>query len=314
MLDPAVFDRAAIEPETAALNAAIVAKLESSPDQWSFPAALVRERRRQGLGAFPPLPKSDRARVFTIDGPAGPIPLRVIAPEQARGSYLHLHGGGWCFGTADEQDPWLERIADRCGFAAVSVDYRLAPEHPYPAAPDDCEAAALWLLREGKQMFGGERLAIGGESAGAHLSLVTLLRLRDRHGLAPFSGANLFAGCYDLRLTPSAVNWGREKLILNTRDIETFADHFCGPSVDRRAPDISPLGADLRGLPRALLSVGTRDPLLDDTLFLASRWAAAGNAAEVAVWPGGAHVFHRFALPMAERALERIESFLLSLV
>jgi acetyl esterase/lipase len=190
------------------------------------------------------------------------------------------------------------------------VDYRLAPENPYPAGPDDCEAAALWLMREARSRFGTERLFIGGESAGAHLSLVTLLRLRDRHGLTPFAGANLFAGCYDLTMTPSAQRFGSERLILTTRDVRLFCDNFCGPRVDRRDPDVSPLYADLRGLPPALLSVGTRDALLDDTLFLAPRWIAAGNRAEIALWPGGAHVFHRFESHLAEQALARIDVFL----
>ncbi len=308
MIDPQLFSDEAVAPETKALNSDIVAKLSALPDQWTFPIAEVRRRRREGLGPFPPLPKSERARTIEIAGPAGPIALRVIAPENPRGVYLHIHGGGWTWGAPDEQDPGLERLAER-GFACLSVRYRLAPEHPYPAAPDDCEAAALWLVGEGARMFGTSLFAIGGESAGAHLSLVTMLRLRDRHGLTPFSGANLFAGCYDLTLTPSVRNWGSEKLILNTRDLGIFMDNFCGPERDRRDPDISPLYADLRGLPRALLSVGTRDPLLDDTLFLAGRWAAARNEGELALWPGGCHIFHRFDFPMAQEAQARIDGF-----
>jgi acetyl esterase/lipase len=308
VIDPALFDPTLVDDETRALNADIVDKLSRLPDAWSVPAALVRERRRQGLGPFPALPHSPRARTIAIPGPAGDVPLRVIAPEAPRGVYLHIHGGGWTWGTADEQDPWLERLATR-GIACVSVEYRLAPEHPYPAAPDDCEAAALWLVREGAAGFGTDRLLIGGESAGAHLSLVTLLRLRDRHGLTPFRGANLFAGCYDLTLTPSAANWGTQKLIINTRDIRLFAEGFCGSAPDRRHPDISPLYADLSGLPSLLVSVGTSDPLLDDSLFLAARVAAAGGRVETALWPGGAHVFHRFAGALTERALARIDAF-----
>ena len=168
-------------------------------------------------------------------------------------------------------------------------------------------------MREGGKRFGTDLFVIGGESAGAHLSLVTLLRLRDRHGLMPFQGANLFAGCYDLTLTPSAARWGDEKLILNTRDIRMFADSFCGPDVDRRAPDVSPLFADLRGLPQALISVGTSDPLLDDSLFLAARWTAARSEADLALWPGGCHVFIRFQSALSERALERVDAFFASL-
>ncbi|EIM28738.1 alpha/beta hydrolase [Microvirga lotononidis] len=310
MIDPAVFDPSAISDEIRAQNAEIVAKLAALPDPMSVPPALVRERRRQGLGPFPLMPLSSKARTIAIDGPAGPIPLRIIAPENPRGVYLHIHGGGWTWGTADEQDPWLDRLADRCGLAVVSVEYRLAPENPYPAPLDDCEAAALWVIREMESRFGTSRLFIGGESAGAHLSAVTILRLRDKHGLKPFRGANLFAGCYDLRLTPSVRHWGPERLILNTNDVRVFAENFVGHVGDRTDPDISPLHADLNGLPPALFSVGTKDMLLDDTLFMASRWAAAGNTTELAVWPGGCHVFIRFDSVLSEQALARIDGFI----
>jgi acetyl esterase len=309
MIDPNLFSPSAVSEEIRAQNTDIVAKLSRLPDPMSVPPALVRERRAQGLGPFPLMPRSGRAEVISIDGPGGPIPLRIIAPDSPRGVYLHIHGGGWTWGTADEQDPWLDRLAERCGLAVVSVEYRLAPENPYPAGPDDCEAAALWVLREAESRFGTSRLFIGGESAGAHLSAVTILRLRDRHRLNPFRGANLFAGCYDLSLTPSARNWGDERLILNSNDVRVFADNFCGKERERRDPDISPLFADLKGLPPALFSVGTRDMLLDDTLFMASRWAAAGNATELAVWPGGCHVFIRFESALAEQALARIDGF-----
>lgn len=310
MIDPAVFDPSAISDEIRAQNAEIVAKLAALPDPMSVPPALVRERRRQGLGPFPLMPQSSRARTITIGGPAGPIPLRIIAPDRPRGVYIHIHGGGWTWGTADEQDPWLDRLAERCGLAVVSVEYRLAPEHPYPAAPDDCEAAALWVIREMEGRFGTARLFIGGESAGAHLSALTILRLRDRHGLKPFRGANLFAGCYDLSLTPSVRHWGNERLILNTNDVTVFADNFCGHVPDRRDPDVSPLYADLKGLPPALFSVGTKDMLLDDSLFMASRWAAAGNRSDLAIWPGGCHVFIRFDSALSEQALSRIDGFI----
>src|SRR5215212_6428395 len=195
MIDPALLDTQAITDEIRAQNADIVRTLSALPDPWLYPAALIRGRRRQGLGPFPDMPRSARAETLTIEGPTGAIPLRVIAPREPRGVFYHVHGGGWTLGAADEQDPWLDRLADSCGLTCVSVDYRLARENPYPAGPDDCEAAALWLMREGAKLFGTTRLAIGGESAGAHLSAVTLLRLRDRHKLNAFSAAILNYGC-----------------------------------------------------------------------------------------------------------------------
>ncbi len=314
ILDPALFRPAAVDPQTEALNAQIIAAMSAIPDKWSFPPAVVRAARAAGKGPFP-LPERDpRAEVVTIAGPHGPIPLRIIAPEGgANGVYLHFHGGGWTLGAFDQQDQILTPLVDGSGFAAVSVDYRLAPEHPYPQGPDDCEAAALWLAAVCEERFGTRRLAIGGESAGAHLAVVTLLRLRDRHGLRPFAGANLVAGCYDLALTPSARAFGELPLVLTTRDVELFARSFLGEDGDRRDPDVSPLHADLTAMPPALFSVGTRDALVDDTLFMAGRWIAAGNDAEIDPTPGGAHVFQYFDCPATTRSLERMAEFLTGL-
>lgn len=307
---PDPFDPGAVTAETKALEADILAKLALIPDIWAFPAALVREARRAGRGPFPLPPPDPRATTLDIPGPRGPIPLRVIAPSEVRGVYLHFHGGGWMLGAADAHDPMLAAFADQAKVAVVSVDYRLAPEFPYPAGPDDCETAALWLEREAVSRFGTAALSIGGESAGAHLALVTMLRLRDRHGRQPFRAAALTAGCYDLALTPSVRRWGALKLVLNTRDIRNFVRTFVPEGVPLDAPDVSPMHADLTGLPPCFVSVGTRDPLLDDSLFLAQRLAAARVPADLAVWPGGCHVFQYFDSPMSREALARASAFL----
>lgn len=303
------FDPKNAPADALAVNAAILKRLEDW-DSWAHPPAVIRQMRREGRGAFPAPVLSPRARTMTIDGPHGPIGLRIIAPEAPKGIYFHIHGGGWVLGSVEQQDPWLERFADRDGMACVSVDYRLAPEHPYPMGPDDCEAAALWIAREAKGLFGTDRMVIGGESAGAHLSVVTLLRLRDRHGIMPFRAANLHAGCYDLALSPSVRRWGAEKLILNTRDIEMFVRHFLVRGGDVRDPDISPIHAGLTGMPPALFTVGSRDPLVDDTLLMAPRWAAAGGKAEMEVYPGGCHVFIGFPGSNSDRCLDRIGAFM----
>ncbi|TXM68089.1 MULTISPECIES: alpha/beta hydrolase [Methylobacterium] len=317
MIDHALFDPATIDPETKRLNAEIVAAHAAQADPWSLPIAEVRARRRAGTPASPAMPRSTRAETMTIEGPGGPLDLRVIRPRagvKLRGAYLHIHRGGWVWGSADEQDPWLERIADTCGFICLSVDYRLAPEHPYPAALLDCEAAALWLAGPGKAEFGVTALTIGGESVGAHLAVMVLLRLRDRHALPrAFRGANLNAGFFDLGLTPSVRNWGDERLVCNTTDLTAFANGYVRDGIDRRRPDVSPIYADLKGLPPALFTVGTCDPLLDDTLYMSGRWAAAGNGGHTAVYAGGCHVFIRYPGAMSERALELIDRFLMAL-
>ena len=310
--DPALFDDAAIDPETAKLNAQMIELLSGQPEWWIVGAAAMRAARRRGEGPFPAPVMSNRARTITITGKDGAqIPLRVIEPAHpARGIYLHLHGGGWVLGGADMQDPMLERIADNTGQTVVAPEYRLAPEHPYPAGPDDCEAAAMWLVQHGKRQFGSDTLTIGGELAGGHLTAVTILRMRDRHGYTGFRAANIVYGAFDLSMTPSQRQFGSTRLVLRTIDMQQFYNAFLPTITDRRDPDISPLYADLKNLCPALFTVGTKDALLDDSLFMHARWVAAGNQAELAIYPGGAHGFTLFPNDLSKSATARMDAFL----
>lgn len=314
--DPALFSDAAIDPETAKLNAQMIELLTGQPEWWITGPETFRAMRRRGEGPFPAPVMSSRARTITIAGKDGnAIPLRVIEPQgAARGVYLHLHGGGWVLGGADMQDPMLERIADNTGQAVVGVEYRLAPEHPYPAGPDDCEAAAAWLVANAKKEFGTEALTIGGESAGGHLTAVTILRMRDRHGYTGWRGANIVYGAFDLAMTPSQRQFGNARLVLRTIDMQQFYNAFLPTIADRRVADISPLYADLKGLCPALFSAGTKDALLDDTLFMHARWVAANNPAELAIYPGGAHGFTLFPNNLSKAATQRMDAFLNSVL
>jgi acetyl esterase/lipase len=250
----------------------------------------------------------------TIPGPAGDIPVRVIVPERPVGVYQYMHGGGWTLFRAHHTDLYCERIARKCDVVTVSVDYRLAPEHPYPAGPDDCEAAALWLAGHAQAEWGTDRLVLGGDSAGAHLAAVALLRLRDRHGYTEAAGANFLFASYDLTMTPSARNWGERRLVVNTPGFAWFIDQFVPSDIRRDEPDVSPLYADLRALPPALFSTGTLDPILDDSLFMYARWVAAGNRAELAVYPGGVHGCHMHRSPVGREANLRAEAFIRDVV
>jgi acetyl esterase/lipase len=310
--DPALFDDAAIDPETAKLNAQMIELMSGQPEWWTVGAAAMRAARRRGEGPFPAPVMSSRARTITITGKDGAqIPLRVIEPAHpARGIYLHLHGGGWVLGGADMQDPMLERLADNTGQTVVAPEYRLAPEHPYPAGPDDCEAAAMWLVQHGKREFGSDTLTIGGESAGGHLTAVTILRMRDRHGYTGFRAANIVYGAFDLSMTPSQRQFGSTRLVLRTIDMQQFYNAFLPTITDRRDPDISPLYADLKNLCPGLFTVGTKDALLDDSLFMHARWVAAGNQAELAIYPGGAHGFTLFPNDLSKSASAGMDAFL----
>jgi acetyl esterase/lipase len=273
--------------EEAATFIASIPWNDASAATLPMPQRVAAHRSAQLGGA-----RSARAVDRTIEGPAGPIRLRTFSHEQPDGVLFHIHGGAWMAGSPEMMDQLHEIIVDTCNVAVVSVDYRLAPEFPYPAGPDDCETAACWLLEHGVDEVGSDRLLIGGESAGAHLAAVTLLRLRDKHHAADrFRGASLIFGAYDLSRTPSqrgvGITSGTDILDGTGFPLDLFLP---GRSDEqRRDPDISPLYADLRGLPPALFCVGTNDHLLDDTLFMAARWDVAGNRTEVLVYPETPH-------------------------
>ncbi len=298
--------------ETRAFNAELERTLARQPSVHTVPPAVTRQARAEGRGVFPPPRKVAEAVDREVPGRSGPIGVRTfVPPGDVAGVYLHIHGGGWTLGTADQQDVALWSLARDAGVAVVSVDYQLAPEHPYPAAADNCEDVAAWLLANAVDEFGTRRLVVGGESAGAHLAVVTLLRLRDA-GATPFAGAYLVFGAFDLSMTPSQRLWGDRNLILSGPIIRWFVDCFTpGMTAEqRRHPDLSPLYADLCGLPPARFLVGTLDPLLDDTLFMAARWRAAGIATELSVIPEAVHGFTGFPLGITRDAHAAATAFL----
>ena len=288
-LEAAAFDPDAVAPATQRANAELIALLKSKPALTSGKPASHRAAEHAGDSLFAARVATSKASTRTIAGPGGELPLRIFRGSECHGVYLHFHGGGWVLGGAAMQDEQLQQLADHAGIAVVSVEYRLAPEHPYPAAPDDCEAAALWLISVCKAEFGTSTIIAGGESAGANLALVTALRLRDKHGTAGFTALNLVSGMYDLTLTPGT-RQARPDRDLTPDDIRWFVNHYVPPE-SRSNPDVSPLLADLQGLPPALITVGSLDMLCDDSSFLYGRLLAAGNQAQIAVWPGGLHAF-----------------------
>ncbi len=260
---------------------------------------------REALAAL-----ESKSRAGTDEVIAG-VPCRVFRPAgEPRGTYLHFHGGAMLLGSPLLNDVANADLCTRLGVNVISVDYRLAPEHPFPAGSDDCLAVARWV-------FGNEEgpVVLGGESAGGYYAALTTLRIRDELGtIDRVTGVNLVFGVYDLGGTPS--NRGTRPTdivdILEDGMMGFLCECFVpGRSLEEaRDPVCSPLYADLTGLPPALFTVGTADHLLDDTLFMAARWQAYENEAELAVYPDCIHAFNAIPTELSKRANERIDEFL----
>ncbi|MFT7646030.1 MAG: acetyl esterase [Candidatus Poriferisodalaceae bacterium] len=250
------------------------------------------EEARAGIPGLPEPEVLAHGVTRSIPGPGGDIDLRIFAPENPVGIYLHIHGGGWVIGSALTADVKLDAIASGANVVVVSVEYRLAPEHPFPAPNEDCEAAALWVLANAESEWGlAGDMVIGGESAGGHLVADTALRLRDSHGaIDQVRGLNLVYGVFDLSMTPSQTH-GTDLLLIPTDTMKWFYGHYLQGDEDPKSPAVSPLYADVSDMPPALFSVGTNDPLVDDSLFMARRWELAGNQTTLNVYPGAVHGF-----------------------
>jgi acetyl esterase len=260
--------------------------------------------QRAGLAALEQ--ESPAGRDETIAG----VPCRVFGAEDTSRTYLHFHGGAMTMGSPRLNDTANAELAEQLGVRVVSVDYRLAPEHPFPAGSDDCLAVTRAELGRSRGA-----IVLGGESAGGYYATLTALRLRDELGaIDRVAGVNLVFGVYDLSGTPSNIAGRPSDVpdILDGRGMRGLVDMYLpGRTVlDARDPAYSPLYADLTGLPPALFTVGHADHLLDDSLFMAARWQAFGNEAELAVYPDCIHGFTGFPLELAKRANLRIDDFL----
>jgi acetyl esterase/lipase len=245
-----------------------------------------------------------------IDGPGGALRLHVFVPDTpARGVMIRIHGGGWVGGAPEDDEALNDHICRTCQVVIVSPEYRLAPENEVTILDEieDCLAAVRWTHTHAHSLFETGRMMIAGTSGGAHLAAATLLRLRDSSDpvLDSIIGAHLDSGPYDVSGTPSQRLATEQTLIVTPMWLAAFRElAFPGRGLEMlRDPALSPLYADLGGLPPAMFVVGALDPLLDDSLFMTSRWQTAGNRAKLEVWPEGAHTFMNMGTPLAQAAL-----------
>ncbi len=243
-----------------------------------------------------------------LPGPKGDIPVRVYTPAGTAPFpvLVYFHGGGWVIGNLETHDPLCRRLANAAGCLVVSVDYRLAPEHPYPAAPEDAHAATRWVA-ENAAALGGDprRIAVGGDSAGGNLTAVVSLMARDRGG--PRLVFQLLV--YPVTDVPgteyASYRDNAEGYFLTADMMHWFWNHYCGPEVNLTDPYLCPVKArDLRELPPALVVTAEFDPLRDEGEAYANRLREAGVPTELKRYPGMIHGFFGMGglLTMARRA------------
>jgi acetyl esterase/lipase len=265
------------------------------------------ERRAQYDRAEKVFPTPPDVAIERVTAPARPAEWLRPPGVHEDAAVLYLHGGGYVIGSVRSHRHLAAAIARAAGTKALILDYRLAPEHPFPAGLEDAVAAYQWMLAGG---LAPARVVVAGDSAGGGLTVATLLALRDR-GLPQPAGGVCISPWVDLTCSGASYATKAADDPIVTRDgVAGMAQAYVGDG-DRKGPLVSPLYADLTGLPPLLVQVGSEEVLLDDARGLGDRAQEAGLDATVEEWPGMIHVWHWF-LPMldeAERAIAVIGEF-----
>ena len=243
-----------------------------------------------------------------IDGPAGPIPVRIYRPSAASAPvHVHFHGGGWVIGDLDTHDRDCREICVGADCIVVAVDYRLAPEHIFPAAPEDCYAAFCWATANVDSLGAlPGPVSVGGDSAGGNLAAAVALMARDRNGPA-IAMQLLIYPVTDATMESTSYRDNADGYLLSRTMMSWFWDHYCPDLAMRADPLASPITAeDLSGLPPALVMTAEFDPLRDEGEAYAERLKAAGVEVEVRRFDGLVHGFFSQA-GMIEAAREGVD-------
>jgi acetyl esterase len=254
-----------------------------------------RVQFRESLGALDRAAAgrpSEEVEDRTMAGPAGPLRLRIYRPPVARPAPLitFFHGGGWVIGDIDTHDGSCRLLSRSTGAIVVSVDYRLAPEHRFPAALDDCQAATAWVADHAAELGGDPgRLAVAGDSAGGNLAAAVTQRARAGGGPAIAAQALVYPAVDFTTARPSLEANGQGYL-LTADAIGWFAAQYLGPH-DPADPEASPLLGQLSGLPPAVVAVAEFDPLRDEGIAYAEALMAADVPVQLLEFPGLIHGF-----------------------
>ena len=281
------------------------ALLESIRAAGSFEGDLMTIRKM--LSRAPAYPRPPDITWETVD--AAGVPAEWMIPDDCEPgrAIVYLHGGGYATGTLEASRGLCSHLARATRTRVLAADYRLAPEHPFPAAVEDALTAYHFTITAG---YAPERIALCGDSSGGGLALGTLVALRDRDEPMP-AAAVCLSPWTDLTLSGTSVRMNCDAdPMVSASTLALMADAYLG-DVDRRSPTASPLFAELAGLPPLLLQVGSPELLLDDTKRFAERAEAGGVDVTLEVWEDVFHVWHAFAdlLPEARDAITRIGTY-----
>jgi acetyl esterase/lipase len=270
---------------------------------WEAPVERFRTMVKRSERFFKP-PRDVAVEPVVADDVPGEW---LIPPDASPPSVvLYLHGGGWTLGWSQIHRRMVAHLCRAAACRALAVDYRLAPEHPFPAALEDCLTAYRWLLKEGMLP---RDIVIAGDSAGGNLTLATLMSLRDAADPLP-AAAVCISPMTDLEGTGESLRTKKDPA-QTAEFVLAMARHYAGGH-DLRLPLLSPYHGDLRGLPPLLIQVGGDEILLSDATRLADDARAAGVEVSLVIWPRMWHVWHLFApsLPEARQAVDAIGAFI----
>lgn len=287
-----------------ALNALLRVTMRKRLTHDADVVALRRQYEKLDARRFRRDPAVVRVPVNCGAVPAEWVTVPETHPERI---VLYLHGGSFAFRFPNAHAALAARLCRRLGARALIPDYRLAPEHPFPAGPDDCEAAYRWLLDQG---FAARDIVVAGDSAGGNLALVTLQRARAA-GLPLPACAVLLSPALDCTMSsPSMAAYDGRDPMLQLANLLVLRQFYVGSPHDYTNPEVSPLFADFRGFPPLLLQVGTEELLRDEATRAAEKAHQAGVDVELELWPGVAHVFQiADFLPEATHAINNIARF-----
>jgi acetyl esterase len=312
-------DRAAASDLVATLDPAIVPYLEALKRGALPIATSTVEELREGAKALRAgWRQRGPAMHATIDGLFAGMRYRIYRPSAGERlpAVVFFHGGGWTLMDIDTHDPIARFIAMASGAAVLSLDYPLAPEAPFPAALDACTRFARYVAGGGDGLgLAPGAPAFAGDSAGANLAVAVALALRDASAFKP-SALALIYGSYDLSTLArdSHRRFGDGTLPLSIERMTFFRDSYVPNVAERSDPLVSPLRADLSGMPPCFLAVASHDPLYDENLAFAARLGAAGVAVELKIYPGTIHGFLEAAAavdaPVAKQAVADVGRFL----